>query len=169
MRKALAGYTIKNLLQRKHSATPRKFINWSEARSITLILEQENPFSRHEIDSFLKGLDKHIEVMFINLKAKTPEYGDWTCYTRKDLNLLGMPKRPLLQQLQKQRCDLVINTAMKNAAFSSAIASAITSSCVCSANDHLGHGDLHIKRRDDQVLTDYLRQVIHYLKMIRST
>lgn len=169
MKKALAGYTIRNLLQRKNGATQRRFISWNEARSITLILEQETPFSRHEIDTFLKGLDKQVEVLFIDLKAKSPDYADWTCYTRRDRNFLGLPKRPLLQQLQKTRSDLVINTTMKNEAFSSALASAISSSCICSANDHMGHGDLQIKRRADQALTDYLRQVIHYLKMIRST
>lgn len=167
MRKTLAARSLKNLLHRKKSRTARNFLNWHEAKTITLILEQEESLSRHEIDLFLNQLDKHVEVLFIESRSKIPSYSDWTCYTKKDFSLLSLPKKNILLQLHKRKSDLVINTTMRNGGFSAALASSINCPCVCSASDHYGHGDLHIKRRDDQPLLDYLRQVIHYLKMIR--
>lgn len=167
MRKTLAGKRLKNLLLRKKTQHTGNFLNWHEAKHLVFILEKEADFSRHEFDQFLTQLDKHAEVLYIEPGSKSPSFSDWTCYTKKDVNLLALPKKHILQNLHQHKCDLVINTVRVNEVYSAALAGSINSTCVCSASDHLTHGDLHIKRREDQPLIDYIRQVIHYLKMIR--
>jgi len=168
MLKSVAGHTVKSLVRKKTNRANKKFLNWDEIRSLALIIEDAEPVSKHSIDTLLDEFKKHCEVFYLELKTKRPTYADWHCLTKNDKNLIGLPKKRLLDSFKSKKYDLIINTAEQSIFYSAALSSSLQSSCTCSSSGEFGHSDLIIKRSNKQDLISYLREVLRYLKMINS-
>jgi hypothetical protein len=168
MLKSVAGHTVKSLVRKKTNQAFKKFLNWDEIRSIALVIEDVEMVSKQAVDTLLDEFKKHSDVFYLELKTKNPSYGDWHCLTKKDKNLIGLPKKKLLDTFKTKKYDLIINTARQFIFYSAALSSSLQSTCTCSSSEEFGHSDLIIKRASNQGLIDYLREVLRYLKMINS-
>ena len=168
MRSTLIAHSLRKLLSRKGPVQGKNFLSWSAIGQVILILEQEEGLSRQEIDQLIKQLDRHVEIFYIESRAKHPSYADWLCFTRKQRNFFSMPKKEVLREVHRKNTDLVINTTLHHPGFSSALATAVQSRLVCASSDQQYHFDLLVERSQKQSLPDYLKQVVHYLNMIRT-
>jgi hypothetical protein len=168
MLKSVAGHTVKSLVRKKTNQAHKKFLNWEEIRSIALVVEDAEMVSKHLLDTLLDEFKKHCDVFYLELKAKTPTYADWHCLTKKDKNLIGLPKKKVLDTFKTKKYDLIINAAGQSIFYSAALSSSLQSTCTCSSTEEFGHSDLIIKRAEKQDLITYLREVLRYLKMINS-
>lgn len=168
MLKSVAGHTVRSLVRKKTAQTHKKFLNWEEIKSMALVIEDTEMPSKHLVDQYLDELKKHCEVYYLELKTKQASYNDWHCLTKKDKNLIGLPKKKLLHGFKTKKYDLIINTAEQAIFYSAALSACFQSTFTCSSTEEFGHGDLIIKRADKQDLISYLREVQRYLKMINS-
>lgn len=168
MLKTVAGHTVRSMVRKKTELTPKKFLNWEEIRSLALVIEDSEKASKHQLDGLLDEFKKHTEVFFLELKSKTPSYNDWYCLTKKDKNILGLPKTKLLDRFKTKKYDLIINTAENTIFYSAALSSFLQSTIICSSTAEFGHSDLIIRRAEHQDLITYLKEVLRYLKLIHS-
>lgn len=168
MLKSVAGHTVRSLVRKKTEQTPKKFLNWEEIKSLALVIEDSEKASKHQLDGLLEEFKKHTEVFYLELRSKIPSYNDWHCLTKKDKNLIGLPKTKRLENFKTKKYDLIINTAERSIFYSAALSSSLQSTCTCSSTAEFGHSDLIIRRAENQDLMAYLKEVQHYLKLINS-
>ncbi len=168
MLKTVAEHTVKSLVRNKTKRSHKKFLNWDDIETIALVVEDTEKTSKHQLDLLVEQFKKHCEVYYLELKAKTPSYNDWQCLTKKDKNIIGLPKKRVLDPLKTKKYDLLINTATRSIIYSAALSASLQSTCTCSSTEEFGHSDLIIKRAKDQDLAEYLGVVQRYLKMINT-
>lgn len=168
MLKSVAGHTVRTLVRKKTGQAHKRFLNWEQIQSLALVIEDTENASKHQLDRLLEEFKKHTEVYFLELSSKTPSYNDWCCLTKKDKNLIGLPKTKLLDRFRTKKYDLIINTAADSIFYSAALSSSLQSTFTCSSSSEFGHSDLIIQRAENQDLTAYLKDVLHYLKLINS-
>ncbi len=168
MLKLFAGHTVKSMVRKNNQRSSRKFLNWNEVRSIALVIESSEQTSKQQMDQLLDEFNKHCEVFYLELRSTTPSYSDWHCLTKKDKNLIGLPKTKLLNGFKSKKYDLIINTAADAILYSAALCSSLQSTCTCSSTAEFGHSDLIIRRLKEQNLITYLKEVLRYLKLINS-
>ncbi len=168
MLKSIANLSLSRLVRNNNSRFQKKFLNWDDIQSIALIIEESENIAKQQVDDLIDQLNKHCEVYYLELKSKIPTYSDWKCLTKKDINLLGLPKKTSIQPIINKRYDLVINTASQSILYSAALSNTFQSTCSCSSSEKHEHSNLIIQRSNNQNLLQYLKEVERYLKMINS-
>ncbi|MCU0359412.1 MAG: hypothetical protein MUF75_01645 [Bacteroidia bacterium] len=166
MLKTVAEHTVRKLAQQTSARLQKKFLNWENINTIALVVEDSEKISKHQLDALCEQFNKHCDVFYLELASKKPSYSDWFCFTKKDKNVLGLPKKKTILPLKAKRYDVLINTSNQSILFSAALSASIHSTCVCSSTEKFGHSNLIVTRAKNQTLGAYLQDVQRYLKMI---
>lgn len=156
----LKKIAISNLIKKNSENKPSTFLNWNSISTILLIIDDKQ-FSKHQLDVFLQSLNKHIEICFIDSKAKAPTYSDFKSILTKDLNWLGIPKN-----IKSGNYDLIINACSQNNMAAIALSIINKAKVKCSLFDFHNVYNLMIQPKTN--LIDNLKDVVHYLKMITN-
>lgn len=164
----LAEITLRSQITKNNSTRQKQFLPWDKIQKIALVISKDETINKSAIDKFISDSQKHIEVFFIELSSKTPGYGDWKCYTKKDKTLLGLPKNTVTQDLATKKFDLVINAANHSTLFASAITSALQAPLKCAQATNFSEAELIIEKTVPFNLINYLNDVVKYLKMIKT-
>ncbi len=158
------NWRLRKLRKRKR----KQPANWQAVEKIAVIINSANPVNKNEIDRQLHGLGKYAEVFFVETANKKPTYGDWTCFTREHVNVFGLPRKKVMENLQKQTFDMVINTSPYPDRFSAMVSACIPSSFNCVCNNDLRQADLNIVADSKEGAANLLSQAFYYLQMIRA-
>jgi hypothetical protein len=167
MLKTVAEYTVRKMARKTSARLQKKFLNWENIKTIALVVEETEKVSKHQLDALLEQFNKHCEVFYLELTSKNPSYSDWFCLTKKDKNILGLPKKKAILPFKAKAYDVLINTANQSILFSTALIASIQSTCICSTTEKFGHSNLIVTRAKNQSLSAYLQEVQRYLKMIK--
>lgn len=151
---------ISSLINQNANNKPIAFLNWNSISSVLLIIDDKQ-ISKHQLDVFLQSLNKHIEIYFIDSKAKTPAYNDFKCLIAKDLNWLSLPKN-----LKPGSFDLIINACSQNNTTAIALSVINKAKVKSSFFEYRNVYNLMIQPKTN--LIDSLNEMIHYLKMITN-
>jgi hypothetical protein len=93
---------------RKSQPVKKQFIAWQQIQNAVILLEAGRQ-SRNDFKTFVKDLGKDVYIIAFH-KDKISKSSD--CYmsvNKKDLNILGLPKRKLREKLRVKSFDLMIN------------------------------------------------------------
>lgn len=163
----LSKIVLKSRIKKNDKARESNFLHWDKINRIALIIDGLQGNSKHDIDQFLSKTNKYFEVFYIELNSKEHSYSDWNCFSKKDETLLKLPKKPLLDELNTKKFDLLINACQANNNFSASVFSYISATVKCNCENVPGDYDLIIKRGFNIDLTTHLEAVVRYIKMIR--
>lgn len=164
----IAEILVKSKVKRESLQRKKAFLNWQKIEKIALIIEEKDAFSKSEIDAWIKETAKYVEVFYIDLKSKQPQYNDWHCFTRKDKSLLGLPNTNSTNLIKNKQFDLLINTCEESNLFSISLSANCGAQLHCSSSNLYNEADLIVKRLLNQKLLNYLNNVLYYLKMIKT-
>lgn len=164
----LAEITLKSQVAKDNSATQKQFLPWDKIQKVALVISKDQTINKSAIDKFISDSQKHVEVFFIELNSKEKSFGDWKCFTKKEKSLLNLPKKPILDELQSKKFDLVINASTNFNLFASAITSGIKAPVKCGQHNGFNEVQLIIQKTEPFNLINYLNDVVKYLKMIKD-
>ena len=168
MVQSISKIVLKSRIKTANSLRKKNFLSWDKIDKIALILENEPNFSKHEIDTFIEQSKKYMEVYFVQTTSKQASYSDWTCFTKQDKSLFGLPKKSILLSVLGKKFDLVINTCKQDNLFATSIGNAALATLNCSTNKIYDEADIIMNRPADQKLIDYLKNMLTYLQMIKT-
>lgn len=163
---AIAGSLTRSKILAKNKSREKSFINWNKAQKIALIID--GPINKSEIDRFTEGTKKYVEVFYIEPASKQASYANWTCCFKKDKTFLNLPKQTLLSELSHKHFDIAINCSEKNVLFGAAVCSEINAPMKSGFNSFAGELDLVLEKKQGDTLISYLKNMVHYLEMIRT-
>lgn len=164
----IAEINLKSKIKRLIINRTKQFINWNKIEKIALILNQNDAINKSAIDTFIQQSGKYVEVFYVEIKSNQPTYADWNCYYKKDLNLLKLPKKSVLNELKNKNFDLVINTSNDDDLFSPLLTTTLNASLRCGNNNKYNCHELIIKKANTNDLIVHLNNVVKYLKMIHT-
>ncbi|MCE3229510.1 MAG: hypothetical protein K0S32_4061 [Bacteroidetes bacterium] len=165
---SLADYFTRSRIEKENPKRQKQFLSWEKIDKIVLVIDNASSLSKHELDKFIDSTKKNIEVLFLEPKSKQASYGDWKCLTKKEKSFLGLPTEQVFSDLRNKKYNLVINTAFGHSLYAANLISAIPADFKCGANNLYGELDLIIEKKDQNIVS-YLKDVIKYLQMIRTT
>lgn len=163
----LAEITLRSLITKNNLSRQKQFLPWDKIQKIALLISKDDTINKSVLDKFISDSQKHIEVFFVELSSKTPSYGDWNCFTKKDKGVLGLPKNATLDAIKGKKFDLVINAANHSILFASAITSTLQAPLKCAQATNFNEAELIIEKTIPFNLINYLNDVVKYLKMIK--
>ena len=163
----IAKILLASKVRHDNNLRQKKFMPWDKIEKIALIINKEATVNKSAIDKFIDDTKKYIEVFYIETKSKHASFGDWKCFLKKDSSILNLPKKTIEAELKHKRYDLVINTCKANNLFSAYLSSSLAASFKCASSGRFMDADLIIRRADPDNLLDFLKDTVHYLKMIR--
>jgi hypothetical protein len=153
---------------RYRTHTKVKVVTWNDVRTLALVIDGNEPVSKHAIDAWIETSGKLVEVYFLEPRKKTPSFTDWNCLTKKDCNVLKLPAALALKKLRQARYDMVIDTSSGRNLLAGAVSAALDSGYKCATHETIGGSPLTITRVKTN-LKEYLDDVVLYLKMIRPS
>ncbi len=164
----LAEITLKSQVAKDNSAAPKQFLPWDKIQKVALVISKDQTINKSTIDKFITDSQKHVEVFFIELQSKEKSFGDWKCFTKKDKSILNLPKKPVTDEINSKKFDLVINAATNFNLFASALTSSLKAPVKCGQNSNYNEVQLIIQKTEPFNLINYLNDVVKYLKMIKT-
>jgi len=164
----LARYITRSRIEKQNLKRQKRFLNWDKIEKIALIVDNAQPINKSELDKFIEGTKKYMDVYFIELSAKQASFSDWICLTKKDKTFLNLPKAHVESTIKNRQYQLVINTTGKHTLFAANIVSLINPPYSCGNQNLYGETDLIVEKKSGVSLTAYLNDVIKYLVMIKT-
>jgi len=164
----IAAYITRSKVAKQSLVREKHFLNWDKINKIALVIDDKEVINKSELDKFTEGLKKHIEIFFVELKSKQPTFGDWKCLSKKNKNILNLPKDFFLNEIKEKKYDLVINASLQYSVFSANLINHLNAPFKCGNNNLFGELDLIIETRESESLLSYLKEVVKYLAMIKT-
>ncbi len=168
MLKFLAKISLRNTIARESSTRQRRFLSWDNINRIALIIDREDFSDKRTVDRFIEETRKHVEVFLVETKSKEPSFHDWHCFSKKDRNFLALPNNKTFLELKNRTFDVCINTCKADNLFSESLYATLKAQLKCGRHLIYQTSDLVIEKKDPSGLTNYLNEVVRYLKMIRT-
>jgi hypothetical protein len=168
MLQALGKIILNARISRGNRGRKKGFMPWDNIEKVALILSSSDHINKSAVDRFVDKSRKYTEVFYIETDAGAPGYHDWHCLNKKDRAITGLPKKSINDKLKTKHFDVIINTCTDHGIFSAGIASAISATLKCSADDSFNVADMIIQRNSTGNVEEYLEVVMRYLKMIRT-
>ena len=163
----IAETFLKTRIAKDNSTRKKQFLPWDKVEKIAIILDKKDNINKSEIDKFIEGTKKFIDVFYIELSSNQASYGDWQCFSKKDKSLLNLPKGTIHTEIKRKKFDVIINTSGDTELFASAITSGLSAPLKCGCSDKYNDVDLIIKKTEPYSIIAHLNNVFMYLKMIR--
>jgi len=168
MFRSFAAGRLRSKIKKENKNRSRSFSNWDQIQKVALILSETEAINKSSLDQFIEQSKKFVEVYFIELSKKDGSFSDWSCFTKKEKNFLGLPHKHITHVIFGKKYDLVIDVVNGEEMFSAALASGFVAPLKCGNSNGFEQNDLIIVRKENQDLLSYLNDIIHYLKMIRN-
>ncbi|MDO9001106.1 MAG: hypothetical protein Q7W45_15180 [Bacteroidota bacterium] len=164
----IAEINLKSLITKNNLNSKKQFLPWDNVQKIALVISNDNSINKSAIDKFIFDSQKYVEVFFIELNSKTPSYGDWKCFTKKEKSLSNLPKKAVIDDLNTKKFELVINASVNFNLFAAVVTACLKAPLKCGQTNKYNEVELIIQKTEPFNLTNYLNDVVKYLKMIKT-
>lgn len=145
----------------------QRFINWDQVKRLALVVSAPMKGAKSELDKWIVGTDKQIDVYYIETGVKQASYSDWQCLTKVSATWLGMPNAACLQSLSSRKYDVLICLSPQINYFEQRIALQIEAGLKVWCRNDIPFYALCIDRAQNSEVA-YLEHCVKYLKMIRN-
>jgi hypothetical protein len=149
----------------------KQFLNWNKVSSV-LIIAYDNQLA--DIVEFINTCKKdsikvQVAVLYDGKPEQAPKpHFEHVILDKKQFSFLGMPVADCLQKLHATPIDVLIDLGDETQIKSMALSKLVTAKCKVSSfqNDMF---DISIGTEKKLHISDYLKQVVVYLNMIKTT
>ena len=162
-----AKLKLNSIIDKNPTKKTKRFLCWNDISSMAIIIESNKNLNKNNLDNFIEKTGKYVEVFYVETNNKQATFGDWNCFTKKDLTLLNLPKSETILSLKTKQFDLVINTCNDSNLFAAALNNYLTSTFKCGLSNAYNDTDLIISKQESYDLPLYLTDISNYLKMIK--
>ncbi len=160
------------LLASKESPKSNKqFLNWNQLSNVLLIIYENQITDCSEFMSACKkdNITVHVALVYEGKAEQAPKPNfSHTLLDKKQFNFFGLPKEHILSHLNSMPFDALINLGNSQQIKALALSKLILSKCKIA---NFQNPNFEITINDDKLMksSDYLKQVIVYLNMIKTT
>ncbi len=158
---------LNSIIEKNSTKKIKRFLSWNDISSMAIIIQFDEKLNKNNLDKFIEKTGKYVEIFYIETNNKQATFGDWNCFTKKDLTFLKLPKSETILSLKTKQFDIVINTCNDNL-FATALNNYLTSPFKCGPSDTYKDTDLIIYKKESLDLPLYLNDISAYLKMIKN-
>lgn len=154
---------------KKSGAVKKEFMDWNEVKTICILATKDNCYNEAAINAFAAASQKACEtILFMPSETKTK--GSSNKLTKKDLNILGLPKAEALPQLTSRSFDVLIDCNFNPYPSAKWMAGVIRAKFKVGAAGSFydNYFDICIDLNNSRDQKAYLEHVAGYLKMIRT-
>ncbi len=162
-----AKLKLNSIIDKNPTKQTKRFLSWNDISSMAIIIESNKNLNKNNLDNFIEKTGKFVEVFYVETNNKQATFGDWNCFTKKDLTFLKLPKSETILSLKTKQFDLVINTCNDSNLFAAALNNYLTSTFKCGLSNAYNDTDLIISKQESYDLPLYLTDISNYLKMIK--
>lgn len=162
-----AKLKLNSIIDKNPTKKTKRFLSWNDISSMAIIIESNKNLNKNNLDEFIEKTGKFVEVFYVETNNKQATFGDWNCFTKKDLTFLKLPKSETILSLKTKQFDLVINTCNDSNLFAAALNNYLISTFNCGASNAHNDTDLIISKQESYDLPLYLTDISNYLKMIK--
>jgi hypothetical protein len=166
-------YNISNyLLSKKESPKGNKqFLNWNQLSNV-LVIAHENQLTN--VVDFVNtckrdNISVYVAIIYDGKPEQTPKPNfEHTILDKKQFNVFGLPNIQLIKKISVKPIDVLINLGNRQQIKSLAISKFVAAKCKISQFQNTIF-DISINGDHTTSVSNFLEQVIVYLKMIRTT
>jgi hypothetical protein len=159
------------LLSKKESPkTVKQFFSWNQLSKV-LIICYDNQLS--DIVDFINAckvdnISVHVAVIFNGKLEQAPKpHFEHSILDQKQFSFFNLPNETIIQKINAKSFDLLINLGDSEQMQSLALCKLVAAKCKLS-NFQNSIFDMTIEKDDSMNISNYLKQVILYLKMIKT-
>jgi len=150
--------------------TVKQFFSWNQLSKV-LIICYDNQLS--DIVDFINSckvdnISVHVGVIFNGKLEQAPKpHFEYSILDKKQFSFFNFPNETIIQNLNTKSFDLLINIGDREQMQSLALSKLVAAKCKLS-NFQNSIFDITIDKDDSMNISNYLKQVILYLKMIKT-
>lgn len=166
----LKKITLYFLSNKENAYFTKQFFSWNQLSTILIICYEEQV---SEIIDFIgictaDSIFVHVAIIYNGKKDHTPQFNfNYTIIDKKQFSLLKFPNQNIIQQLKNKNSDLLINLGNTSQIRAFALSKLTKSRCKLSYFQDSAY-DIVISKDSSTSISAYLKQVIIYLKMIKT-
>lgn len=159
------------LSQKESPKSHKQFLNWEQISNVVLIAYDHQLSNCVDFINACKQNNVHVRVAIIfegkQEHAPSPDF-DHLILDKKQFTFFGLPKDGVIQKLSTTPIDTVINLGVEKDIKAFALCKLISAKCKIGSfrNDLF---EMTINSEKTMNSSDYLKQVIVYLKMIKPS
>jgi len=161
----MINWIVKQRIKKLLQPVAENFQAWEAIKRVAILVKAGDQFSKEHLDKWCSEKDKEFTIFYIESHSKNPTYNNWQCITAKDIRF-GLPLSTVLGGFNTKQYDLLIDTRTQPDKICDCVSASINCTNRCAAINNHTQPQLLITRNKDQ-LTEYLEDVIRYLKMIK--
>ena len=150
--------------------TKKEFLDWDRINSICILTTKDETYKADVISQWAKNTGKPTDIVLFLPGAELNSDTSITSFNKKNTNWMGLPKPELVSKVTGKSYDLLIDCNFKEYNSMKWLAGSISAKFKVGFGGLLYHNyfDICIDLKDKPEMDNYLKQVINYLKMIRT-
>lgn len=164
--------TLKNyiLKQRFASSAQGNFTDWHSVKTICIVTQSDSFFNERIINDAFGNEGKTIDLAVYHPDKMGSSPSAFLSFNRRQLDVLSLPKKETLAKLASKQYDVLVDCSLTG--------NPVTKAMVMQAGAkfRIGHNrllypelfELCIEFREEITLPVYLKEVMNYLKMIKT-
>ncbi|MBK9283150.1 MAG: hypothetical protein IPM51_02390 [Sphingobacteriaceae bacterium] len=163
----IARFFTKRLIAKNKKKESVPYTNWDSVKSIAFIIDVHTTINKSKLDAFFAQLNKYFSVYLVETNKSEPTFSDWSCITKKQKSIFGLPKKELFEKLKAKNYDVLVCVNPSDNTFTSNLCASIHAGLRCGSNDTFGELDLIIASSNKELIA-VLEECVRYLKMIKK-
>ena len=85
-----AKLKLNSIIDKNPTKKTKRFLSWNDISSMAIIIESNKNLNKNNLDEFIEKTGKFVEVFYVETNNKQATFGDWNCFTKKDLTFLKL-------------------------------------------------------------------------------
>ncbi|MCQ2210184.1 MAG: hypothetical protein MJZ34_07830 [Paludibacteraceae bacterium] len=150
----------------------KKFLNWDDVSTVTVLLSYEGTPNNSEMDQIMQMLsDKDVSVWcFVSSKSYLRQDSEKATFLNpKSLTLFSMPNKIIKGRFFSETSDVLIDLTLKENLPLKYLAGISKSHCRCGKRkENYALYDLEISPTQSMSRIDLLEQILYYLRTIKT-
>lgn len=169
LKRKYINWQVKKRVESKSWQREKRFVNWSNAHNITVLLSYQN-VDLKEITRVKETLaDKNTTLwIFVDTKQEIAPSDKVVFLTKQSVSAFGKPNDTIIKNFLKEESDIVIDLTEKEIFPIKYLLGISTAHCRCGLKKADYHYDFEISENGQVRRIDLLDQILYYLKTIKE-
>jgi hypothetical protein len=150
--------------------TKKEFLEWDNVNSVCLLATKDEFYKANSINEWIKNSGKKIDTVLYVPSAEIVSDNNIVSFNKKQTGFIGLPKPEAITKIKNKPYDILIDCNFKEYHSMKWLAGSMNAKFKVGFGGLLYHNyfDICIDLKEKPEMDNYLKQVINYLKMIRT-
>ncbi len=169
LKRKYINWQIKKRVEKKSWQREKRFVNWSNAHNITVLLSYQEVDLKEIVRVRETLADKNTTIwIFVNTKQEVASSENVVFLNRRSISFLGKPKDAMIDDFSKENTDIVLDLTDKENFTMKYLLEISTAHCKCGLKKNNYQYDFEISGSGQIRRIDLLDQILFYLKTIKE-